>query len=364
MENYKLLKMKLSKKVWQAAFQIMYAYHKLRLHSPELSLLLQNIEEVVSEKERIKPIAQYNQEDIIHQLSIIDLKKNPNFAKNIYEIFHVFFDREIFSNKILLKNEEVKTFLSWMIQENEHKSKNISEEIMNISKYSKVLPQEKLQKRFNNWLNNLPLKQITYWETVLDKNIIKILLKTLEKIELSEELKNKIFKIKFQEQTNQQLFNKILKIDMQDNLFDTCDQNKTLYSIKVKINYSYLFNYFPKESQFIIQNLVRNIFKFYEGIFQEMKIINLEDKKNDEMIFATEDISIYQKNIKMKKELDIWISDHLEKILQLSAKEFINKVQKKEYNNEIEIIIDSFIMQYDLKNQLKDSNPINHVNKI
>ena len=95
-----------------------------------------------------------------------------------------------------------------------------------------------------------------------------------------------------------------------------------------------------------------------------MKIINLEDKKNDEMIFATEDISIYQKNIKMKKELDIWISDHLEKILQLSAKEFINKVQKKEYNNEIEIIIDSFIMQYDLKNQLKDSNPINHVNKI
>ena len=354
--------MKLPIKIWQTAFQVMYAYQKLRLNSPELSLLLQNIKEVVSEKERIKPIEQYNQEDIINQLSKIDLKKHPDFAKNIYKIFNIFFDREIFSNKILLKNEEVKTFLSWMIQGNEHKSKNISEEIIKISKYSKVLPQEELQKKFNNWLNNLPT-QTTYWETILDKKIIKLLLQTLQEIELSEELKTKIFKIKFQEQTNQQLLNKILKMNIKENLFDTFDQNKTLYSMKVKINYSYLFNYFPKETQFIIQNLVKTIFKLYEEIFQKMKIINLENK-NDEMIFITEDINLYKRNIKMKKELDIWISNHLEKILQLSAKSFINMVKKKESNNEIKNIVDSFIMQYDLKDQLKDSNSIKHVSKI
>lgn len=344
--------MKLSKEIWEKIIE----KNEIRFFSKKnLNVLEDEIPTKIKEESNQK-----GKSNLIDYLCEIDFDKYPEFAEKTFEWVSVLFEEGYLNNSIL-KEKNFKSFLSKMFINWNHKKLNDFSNIEDLNKllvYNHILTKNDFESLLNQWLDSNKNKSELYWKKRFsDQFIEKLILKMFKEIELSQETKNKFHQIKFIDDHEQKIFDGLCGLNVEKNLFKNDEENNIYYSIKVELNITYLVFNSINYGENLLKRLIKTIFSFYEEAFKDMKIINIkDDSKNNQQIFITDEKNIFVKNQKIKKTIDDWIAQNLDEINKISAKIFINNLNKQHHNEvqDIQIIVEKLKMQTVLNHELQE----------
>lgn len=344
--------MKLSKEIWEKIIE----KNEIRFFSKKnLNVLEDEIPTKIKEESNQK-----GKSTLIDYLCEIDFNQYPKFAKKTFAWISILFEKGYLNDKIFI-DKDFKDFLSNMlINQNKKKSNSFSngKDLEKLLPYKKILRKDDFEILLNQWLDLIPNQSQLYWQKIFSDTFIEnMIIEIFREIELSQETKNKFHQIKFLDDNDQKIFDVLCGLNIEKNLFKNDEKNKIYYSIKVEINYTYLVSYFSNYSDSLLKGLIKTIFSFYEEAFKDMKIINIkDDSKNNQQIFITDKKNIFVKNQKIKKTIDDWIAQNLDEINKISAKIFINNLNKQHHNEvqDIQIIVEKLKIQTVLNHELQE----------